>query len=510
MKSKLNIVKIVIITIVFIGLLGSEKAISENSIGDKSDISLTKPWTVTLSAEVDKNSINSNTVKVIDESGKSVAATITLATDNKTIVIDPPIDGYIPSSSYYVVIDETLKSIDGTSLDGTVKMKFITKNSVEDFTNYSELPSINSFKTEQDTLINNSKIDFKITSNTNDNVQYRVFVYKYTNDFYDVTYKYSNVNYTEITSGYSSAIKGSSIYTLTKNSGLSSGRYKVMVYVRKANNQGQHNNTYTDYDNFYSGYIKVLDSSIISNKKANETIKTDNYSKTLDEMVTNQITNGAPVTSTGSSWIKPSAAILKFYINPNNFMDDYGKYIFMDLRYMDGVTVDDLNKLLVGKGILEGKGQAFLDAALAKNINPIYLVSHCLLETGNGTSSLAKGIEVSEVNGLQVEKKITYNLFGIKATDSNPNKYGSEYAYTQGWFSIEDAILGGAEYIGSGYINSSKYNQNTLYEMRYNVNVSWHQYSSDVAWAYKQIKNIKSLIEACKNAQPIFEIPIYK
>jgi mannosyl-glycoprotein endo-beta-N-acetylglucosaminidase len=46
--------------------------------------------------------------------------------------------------------------------------------------------------------------------------------------------------------------------------------------------------------------------------------------------------------------------------------------------------------------------------------------------------------------------------------------------------------------------------------MRYNINVTWHQYSTDVAWAYKQVKNIKSLIESCENPQPVYEIPIYK
>jgi mannosyl-glycoprotein endo-beta-N-acetylglucosaminidase len=488
----------------------SDKAIGENMIEDKSNISLTKSWTITLSSEVDKRSLNSNTIKVIDSSGKSVAATVTLATDNKTLIIDPPIDGYIPVSSYYVIIDEELKSINGTSLSQKVKMKFDTESNIDDFTNYSGLPSVTSFETEQNTLINNSKISFKFISNTSEKVQYRVFVYKYTNYFYDVTYKYSDVNYIEITNGYSDAINGTSVYTLDKNSGLSSGRYKVMVYVRRANNEGIHNNICTDYDNFYSGYIKVLDSSLTSSKKSNESIELVNYDRDLDEVVNNQITCSIPVTSTGSQWVKPSEAILKFYMNPNNFLDDYGKYIFMDLRYMDGVTADDLNKLLLEKGALEDKGQSFLDAALTKDINPIYLVAHCLLETGNGTSTLATGIDVDEVDGVEVEKKTTYNLFGIKAQDSDPNKYGSEYAYCQGWFSIEEAILGGAEYIGSGYINSSKYDQNTLYEMRYNINVTWHQYSTDVAWAYKQVKNIKSLIESCENPQPVYEIPIYK
>ena len=64
----------------------------------------------------------------------------------------------------------------------------------------------------------------------------------------------------------------------------------------------------------------------------------------------------------------------------------------------------------------------FLAAAKKYDINPAYLVSHALLETGNGSSSLAKGYRT--VNG-----KKAYNVFGICAYDSDPNYYGSKYAY---------------------------------------------------------------------------------
>src|SRR5699024_12830096 len=61
-----------------------------------------------------------------------------------------------------------------------------------------------------------------------------------------------------------------------------------------------------------------------------------------------------------------------------------------------------------------------------------YLMSHAFLETGHGTSALAKGMEVgkdkkgnlvrvtsSNRKNLSAIKK-TYNMFGIGAVDSNP------------------------------------------------------------------------------------------
>jgi beta-N-acetylglucosaminidase len=227
------------------------------------------------------------------------------------------------------------------------------------------------------------------------------------------------------------------------------------------------------------------------------------YNLTLQDMVNIQMQNGQPVMESGNSWVSADSATVQHYVDPMNFMDNYGIYQFLRLDYMQGVTVDELNSILSGKGVLAGKGEQFLDAAQQNNINPIYLVSHALLETGNGTSQLATGIVV---NG-----KTTYDLFGIGAYDSNPNEMGSEYAFNQGWFSVDDAIAGGAQWISSQYINNSSYKQDTLYKMRWNpASPGNHQYATDVSWAYNQIANIKTLINEVQNPVMQFDVPQYK
>lgn len=65
-------------------------------------------------------------------------------------------------------------------------------------------------------------------------------------------------------------------------------------------------------------------------------------------------------------------------------------YQFLDLSKSSDVSLTVLNNFLKGKGALEGMGEAFQEASRIHGINDLYLVSHALLETGNGTSELAK------------------------------------------------------------------------------------------------------------------------
>lgn len=234
------------------------------------------------------------------------------------------------------------------------------------------------------------------------------------------------------------------------------------------------------------------------------------YNMTIEEFVSQQIKESMPRVYENNSWVNANFYDVEYYLNPKNLTDNNGIYQFLILNYSEGMTVEEADNILVGKGILEGKGAAFLEGAEKYNINPAYLIAHALLETGNGASKLATGIEVSAVDGEEVEPKVTYNMYGIQAVDQDPNGRGSEYAYKQGWFTPELAIIEGAEWIGQGYINSEKYKQNTLYKMRWNKDVIWHQYASDVAWANKQVDIIKKYTDMSPGLKLIFEIPVFK
>ena len=224
---------------------------------------------------------------------------------------------------------------------------------------------------------------------------------------------------------------------------------------------------------------------------------------------------------------------LEKYINPAKATN---KLQFLRIDKFRSVNVSGLISRLSNKGVLTGQGQAFINAAKAFNIDPIYLVSQCLHETGNGTSKLAKGVTITEIadesrpiyNGtgqlvgyhmIKLSKPVTvYNLFGIGAKDNSsvfPNRaliLGTTYAYNRGWTSIENAIKGAAEFVSLNYVHSSRYSQNTLYKMRYNQNVSniWHQYATTPWYASSIADIMRSYQDLYLENNFTFDVPVFE
>ncbi|WP_304988508.1 MULTISPECIES: SH3 domain-containing protein [unclassified Exiguobacterium] len=199
-------------------------------------------------------------------------------------------------------------------------------------------------------------------------------------------------------------------------------------------------------------------------------------------------------------------------VSPTSFATTSREYFqFLDLSKSADLTATVLNKSLIGKGILAGRGQAFIDASRTHNVNEIYLLSHALLETGHGTSALATGTLVSTVDGKAVTPKTVYNMYGIGAIDGNAHVKGAERAYKEGWFTPEAAIIGGAKFIGDSYINNPNRKQNTLYKMRFNPsNPGTYQYATDISWATKQTANIYNMYQQLDAYTLYFEVPKFQ
>ncbi len=227
------------------------------------------------------------------------------------------------------------------------------------------------------------------------------------------------------------------------------------------------------------------------------------YDLTLDDMVNIQMASNPPP----KIWINGGSTDAfteetAEYLDPNSFFSGMYKYQFLDLSHANGISEEALNAFLEDKGILRGQAAAFISAAQEFGISEVYLVAHACLETGNGTSQLATGVEV---NGETV-----YNMFGIAAYDTSAIYSGSQYAYNAGWTSPEAAIRGGAEWISTWYINSADGRQNTLYKMRWNPeHPSEHQYATDIGWAVKQASNIERIFSNFPDAVLSYEVPVY-
>ncbi|SFN57475.1 glucosaminidase domain-containing protein [Proteiniclasticum ruminis] len=264
--------------------------------------------------------------------------------------------------------------------------------------------------------------------------------------------------------------------------------------------------------------------NIIVKGNGPDTLIMENYPSTFTSYVDKEYINAQKYVGSGTAvWQK-----IRDNMDPGNFIyDDINRFIFMDLSYSEEyfeVSVEQLNAMLSGRGVLSGMGQAFLDAGIQYKVNPFYLIAHSLLETGNGGSVLANGqtVEViyskfGDINSPSTPVpqedlgKLVYNVFGIGAWDVNPNLWGAQKAYSEKWFSVEEAIMGGAKWISTNYIHRAN-PQNTLYKMRFNLGENMtHQYATDIEWARKQASRIKSQFDSLGvNVPKRYIIPIFK
>lgn len=213
------------------------------------------------------------------------------------------------------------------------------------------------------------------------------------------------------------------------------------------------------------------------------------------------------------SYVSADKSDLEYYLNPYNFTNtERGMMQFLTTNTYREVSVDRLNSYLNSKtsDVFKNKGQAFKDAAKKYNIDPVYFVAHSMWETGYGNSTLAKGQLLTTYKGEKLETPVmVYNFFGIGAVDGTANLSGAEAAYTNGWTTVDATIDGSAKWISENYPNS-KYKQNSVYKMRWNYDVTWHQYATDVNWANGISGVMNGLINIYDpNAVLEFEIPQY-
>ena len=238
--------------------------------------------------------------------------------------------------------------------------------------------------------------------------------------------------------------------------------------------------------------------------------------------------------SATTNWATATKDQLRSYLNPANFTAGTpGFYQFLRLDVPSAMSVDEINDRLDGEGVLAGHGEAFATAAQTYGINEAYLISHARLETGNGTSQLATGVwydpdtdkvyESDEEAATHPHATLVYNMFGIGAYDAAPLYGGAKRAYEEGWTSVDAAIVGGAQFIGTTYLRPGSVTlsgQNTLYKMLFHpeqavINAAgsgekpWHEYATDIAWASKQAVMIAQFYGDPSDYSLAFDVPSY-
>ena len=194
-----------------------------------------------------------------------------------------------------------------------------------------------------------------------------------------------------------------------------------------------------------------------------------------------------------------SMATVKSLLNPGNVKAGSAAYYqFANLDGYSGLTPAQIDSYIAstpsGKsGKLKGTGLAFVAAAKKYNVNECYLVSHAIVESAWGTSALAQ----------------QNNFFGMGA-------YSGGVAST--WTAADKGIMGAAQIISEDYVNGSPYQQNTLYNMKWDylrsndtMTRGWHQYASDPYWP-KTIATVMASCYSSSNVTPSlsYTVPKYK
>ncbi len=214
-----------------------------------------------------------------------------------------------------------------------------------------------------------------------------------------------------------------------------------------------------------------------SDEKPNIVTETSPF--TFQQALDRQMSRGNPQKSHTWGWTNATRAQTSSAMNVKRIWESNTQcYQMLNLGKYQGVSVSSLNKILKGKGTLDGQGKAFAEACKKNNINEIYLIAHAFLESGYGTSNFASG------------RYGAYNYFGIGAYDNNPN-YAMTFAKNKGWTTPAKAIMGGASFVRKDYINKG---QNTLYRIRWNPkNPATHQYATAIEWCQHQASTIAKL-----------------
>jgi beta-N-acetylglucosaminidase len=160
-------------------------------------------------------------------------------------------------------------------------------------------------------------------------------------------------------------------------------------------------------------------------------------------------------------------------INKHNVMllKTAGYSEYTDIGANSSLSVEDMNRIIdyyeskIGETGFSGHGSAFIKAAEATGLNPIYIFAHASVESGYGTSYLAR---------------TRHNYFGINAVDSNPDQADAMGS------SVDEGIMAGAMWIKNHYYA----NGYTTLESMHNAG-----YASDSDWAKNIVSVANSAIE---------------
>ena len=211
------------------------------------------------------------------------------------------------------------------------------------------------------------------------------------------------------------------------------------------------------------------------------------------------------------TWLCTSDKAIKYQMDPRNILNDDNIFQFAELKYVEGAqTKEGLNSITEGS-FLEGDSisEALIQAGKNANVDPYFIASRLIQEQGRDGTTLSRGCEYNDT--------VIYNPFNINARGNSQEEIiqnASQYAYEQGWDTLEKALIGGVEFIKEGYINVG---QNTLYLQKFDIvdqdgELYVNQYMQNLLAPQSEARNMREIYETSNTVDSAinFIIPLYE
>ncbi len=174
-----------------------------------------------------------------------------------------------------------------------------------------------------------------------------------------------------------------------------------------------------------------------------------------------------PVVQSHESWLKIRKDHQTGWLNKNyteeaneGIPEEWYQFLQLNTGVSSGISEEEINQtfsqFLSGQGFFEEIGEAFLKAGEVTELNEVYLMALVMENYRESTAILYEGLLVDHLGGAPVEPRTVYNFFGIGALEREPVKSAGETAYEKGWFTAEESIVEGAQWILNNHIEGKE------------------------------------------------------
>lgn len=169
---------ILFISVYFLLFIGSGNCFAQgNNIHDfgiKYDQAADKVWTIQFTEEVDDSTIQNGNISVVDKMDNSnVDVTFTKSTDNKSIIVTPPAEGYKSGHTYLIYVRKDVKSSKKENLkrDAKLEFKIIENQQTDSDVKFIKAMGENAVVVQFNSEIQQSDIkDVKVSDENNKNI----------------------------------------------------------------------------------------------------------------------------------------------------------------------------------------------------------------------------------------------------------------------------------------------------------------------------------------------------